>query len=391
MSLNKLFLTALSLLIPFVLAGFVSQIGILVKPIAEQFNVTVTTAAAQFSWFLGGVLVGNLLSLVVLRHFRIKYVIVACYASVLLSALGIHTTTTFITLSFALTIIGVSCGVGVCAASTIVAAIWNDKKRGSVLVAQDALFNTGGIFFPFVTATLISSNLVWSWSYLIVGFTALITILVALPLKYDFEVQHESQDAGSTEWHPGLTVAGIGLFLVLIGKLTPILWLPTYLQDEFGVTQNVSAALISKIYLAGLIGSFVSAFVVLRMNIQVFISIAVIMGCASSALFAFATSMAWISIAAIGFGLAIAAIFHSFIAWGITYIKKPNYKHITFMYVCGGLGGTVAPYFSSKIADLSSVSMVFVVGSCLYGMVLLMMIGLRLYTVKNDAGAITSS
>lgn len=387
-SFNKLNLAVISLLIPFVLAAFIGQIGILIQPIATFFDVPRTQAAAQFSWLLGGALAGNLASLYILRQFTLRYILVVCYLLVCGAVAGMHFSAEFLVVPAGLAVVGIACGVGVCAASTIISDNWSEKGRASMLVAQDALFNAGGMSFSIVGAAFISSGNSWSSGYLALSFIALTVVVAALFAKTRTETggnTRRSEDSGSSTWSIGLTIAGVCLFLALMGKLTPIIWLPSYLQSNFGVSQEEAGALISKIYLAGLIGSFVSTFIVLKLSVLRFITVAVSLGCVSQSIFAFATTIDWITVGAYLFGLAVAAIYHSFIAWGISYIDKPNYKHITFMYICGGLGGALAPYLSSLVAVSFDVSAVFVIGIGFYATILLLIGGVCIPDFKGGA------
>ena len=233
MNINKVSLTVLCLLISFTLAGYATQIGLLIKPIAEQFSVAVTVAARQFSWFLGGNLVGTLLSLLVFRYFKIKWVIVICYILVFTAALLMHLAQSYALIPYCYAAIGICTAIGVCGASTILATIWNKKQRSSILVAQDALFNSGGMFFPYVVALLLAGQFVWSWGYLAVSIVTLIILFLALVLKFEIASHAQNPDSFKEEWSLGLTVAGICLLLVIICKFTPIIWLPVFLEEKF--------------------------------------------------------------------------------------------------------------------------------------------------------------
>jgi MFS transporter, TsgA protein len=378
MSPNKICLTVVSLLISFTLAGFGTQIGLLIKPMANQFNVALTVASSQFSWYLGGILLGNLLSLIIFRYFKIKWVVIVCYALIILAALGMHASITFMFVPMFLCVMGVALGVGVCASSTIITEIWPQRQRGSVLVSQDALFNSGGMVFPFVTASLLAGHYAWSWGYLVVAMVTLLIIVLSLIAKFDFDVHQETSHRGKTEWNLGITIAGISLFLGLICSFTPVIWLPVFLEEKFSVSAELAATAVPKIYLAGLIGSVLSAFIVLKVKLQYFLMTVVVIGCASAVMFTRAPSMEWISITAYAFGLAIAALYHSFLAWGLSYIKNPHYQHVTFMYICGGIGGTLAPYVSSLIVDRFGIPAVFISCAFLYGVILLMMLAMQL-------------
>ena len=384
-ALNKTWLTMGSLLTSFTIAGFASQIGLLIAPMAAHFDISITDAAAQFSWFLGGVLIGNIAALVVLRTFKMQWIIVVSYSAVFLAMLAVHLAPSLSVASSALAIGGIASGIGMCAASTIIAAIWHDKQRGSVLVSQDALFNAGGMVLPFIVAILLSRNFAWSWGYLSVGCVCLGIVFLGLISDFSFSAQSAGKSTEKLQWHIGISVAGLGLLLTLICKLTPLIWLPVFLQDKFLITPEMAAAVISKIYLAGLIGSIVSSLIVLRLNIKVFIACAMILGVVGEVMFVLAPSMQWVSISAYIFGLAIAAIFHSFIAWGLTYVDKPDYRHVTFMYVCGGTGGTVAPYISSRIVEMYNIPAAFFFAAALYGIVFISVIFVSIVDWKTNS------
>jgi len=377
MSLNKISLTIISLLISFTLSGFGTQIGLLIKPMSEQFGVALTSASAQFSWYLGGILVGNILSLVIFRYFKIKLVVISCYLVVFLLAMLMHLVPNFTTLPLILSFMGVACGVGVCASSTIITEIWSAKKRGSLLVSQDALYNSGGMVFPFITAYLLANNFSWSIGYLVVASATLLIVILALFTRFDFNADTQAITSKNSEWNIGLTVAGISLFFAIICSLTPIIWLPAFLVEKFAISENIAAEIIPKVFLAALIGSILSAFIVSKIKVQTFLIFVVILGCGS--LFTFANSESFENIAyiAYAFGLAIAALYHSFMAWGLSYIKKPNYQHVTFMYLCGGIGGTIAPYMSSLIVDKIGITAVFIGCAILYAIILSMILALK--------------
>ena len=382
MSFNKIRLTLLSLLISLTLGGIASQMGLLIKPIAEYFEVELTVAAAQFSWLSGGILGGNLLALAIFRYFRIKWVVVFCNAALMGSALCIYTTASFRALPLFFVITGIAAGIGVCAASTIIAHLWEARQRQSILVAQDAMFNTGGMAFPFVIGLLLANQFSWSWGFLTVGFIALIILFLALISSFDFVMKAQRQVAQKMEWHLGFITAGVSLFMIIICQMTINMWLPTYVETRFGVSPSVSAGIISRIYIAALIGSLASTAIVMKINIQRFIAIVLSIGCLSAFLFTLVPSIGWATINAYAFGLAIAALYHSFIAWGISYIKNPGYRHVTFLYICAGASGGCTPYLSSKFVEKFSISAAFLGCSVLYGTTLLMIFALHFHHRK---------
>jgi TsgA-like MFS transporter len=375
----------MSWLISFTLGGLASQIGLLVSPIAETFDLAQTTAAAQFSWLTGGILAGNLLAAPALRYFNIRHVVASCYLVLIACSVGLHTIPTFFLVPVFFTIIGIAAGIGVVAASTIIAQIWQDRQRQSVLVAQDAFFNSGGMAFPALIGFLLGRHFAWSWGFLNVAVVGVVIVVLAAVSQFELTRQTESGDPFSSDWPIGLLVAGACLFTIIVCFVTITVWLPIHAESAFGASPQEAAGVISKIFLTAFIGSFLFAFVVMKVNIRGFVAVVVSIGCICAYLFVKVSSINELGIVAFAYGFAIAAVYHSFIAWGLSYTKTPNYQHVTFLYVCPGVGGTIAPFVSSKIVENLGISWAFFCSSILYGVVLVAVMVLGAHNSKRVA------
>ena len=383
MNANTIRLTTLSLLISFTLAGLSSQIGVLVNPLSARFGISQTDAAAQFSWLNSGVLLGNLLALSALRFIAIKTVVIGCYSILLLGAVLLYMTASFNLVPVLLAIIGICAGIGVCASSTIIANIWHEKQRQGVLVAQDAVFNTGGMLFPMTIAALLAMQFDWSWGFLTIALVGLVIAVLASFSTFDFAETNAFHGADGSDWPIGLIVAGIGLFATLMCLVAITIWVPNLAEGTFGATQGEAASIVSKIYRSALVGSLVFTALVMRIDIRVFVAALVFIGCVTSYRFAVATSLDGIEWAAYGYGIAIAALYHSFIAWGLSYTEKPNYAHVTFLYVCPGVGGALAPYLSSQLVDTHGMASVFFVCAGAYAVTFLLIFGVGPFARKQ--------
>jgi TsgA-like MFS transporter len=384
LSMNRLSLTSMCLLISFTLGGISSQIGLLVSPIAEAFDLTQTVAAAQFSWLTGGILAGNILAAPTLRFFNIRYVVACCYGVLIACSIGLHSISVFHFVPFFFSIIGLSAGIGVCAASTIIAQIWQANHRQSVLVAQDAFFNSGGMAFPAAIGFLLARHFAWSWGYLNIALIGVVIVFLASVSRFDLAQQSQPGESSSSDWPLGLLVAGACLFAIIVCFVTITIWLPTHMTNTFGASPDEAAVVISKIFLSALVGSLLFTIIVMKVSIQRFIAVVVLMGSVSTFLFVKVSSINTLTIVAYAYGLAIAAVYHSFIAWGLSYTKQPNYKHVTFLYVCPGIGGTIAPFASSKVVETFSISTAFLGCSFLYGAVLVAVVTLGAYDANRN-------
>jgi TsgA-like MFS transporter len=383
MTANTFRLTFLSVLISLTLGAHNGQLGLLIKPISEFFGVSITAAAAQFSWLNGGILFGNVVAIGFFRFFKMRWIVAVCNLALAVAAVFIFMTTSFRALAPLFFSTGIALGVGVCAASTILTHIWNEQQRQSALVAQDAFFNGGGMIFPYLLGLLLVQQFSWGWGFLSMGIVAVVIVGLSMFSRFDFETKSQNDKGAGIEWAPGLVVAGISMFLIIISQISVIIWLPTFLEERFEVSSIVSAGVIAQIYIAALIGSIVSTVVVAKVSIQRFLIVIVSIGCVSIFLFTLVPTIGWATVNAYVFGLAIAALYHSFIAWGLSYIRKPGYAEVTFLYICAGVSGTLTPYVSSKVVEDFSISTTFLGCSAAYGAILILMLALNSYSRRR--------
>ena len=117
--MNKLRLLAVCLLATFIMSGLVTPIGLLTASAAEQYSVEITLIASQFSYFIGGIFLGYIVSYFVFDFFKMKPIIVTSYVIAAISILSIHYIPVYKFLPYLLVIIGVCASIVVCAAGTL--------------------------------------------------------------------------------------------------------------------------------------------------------------------------------------------------------------------------------------------------------------------------------
>jgi TsgA-like MFS transporter len=218
---------------------------------------------------------------------------------------------------------------------------------------------------------MLSRSLGWSWGFVNVAVIAAVIVGLAVVTRFSATGEVESEaDGARTRWPVGLWVAGASLFMIIVCFVTVTIWLPVYVQEAFGVTSEASSLVISKIFVSAFFGSIVFTFVVMKLAIHRFIVGVVLIGCIASAYFVQVDTFESITKVAFAYGLAIAAVYHSFIAWGLSFTDSPSYRHVTFLYICPGIGGAIAPVSSSRIVDKFGIEWAFYISSILYGLVL---------------------
>lgn len=348
--MNKLRLLAICLLATFIMSGLVTPIGLFTASAANHYSVDITVIASQFSYLIGGVFIGYIVSFVVFDYFKMKSVIVACYLLAIFSLSGIHYVDRYVLLPYLLILVGMCASIVVCAAGTLITRIWYGKQRQSVLVAQDAMFNGGGVLFAYVTSYFISREFSWSSTYMTVGGIFLFVVLLALMSAFESGKQENSNESLreiQTEWNAGFIVIGISLLLFLMSKISIFIWAPQFVEQRFSVGSEQSGQFMSNIFISAFFGSLAGTYIVSKVNVKYFLYGLVILAVLSTWLFTQSGSIESMLILAFIFGISISATYNSYIAFGLTFVKVPTHRHIAYLSLTGGLGSALAPVVSS--------------------------------------------
>ena len=208
MSSNNVRLLAVCLLAAFVIAGFLAPYGLLVGPIADAFATEIGVVGSLFSFFTGGIFLGYIVAFYLFDQVTVRTVIVVGYAVVALAVASIFLSPGIVTLSTALAVIGFCCSLVVCGSVTLISQAWHGKKRQSVLVAQDAAFNGGGIFFTVTTAYLIAKDLSWQLAYAPPVLFTLMAIALAIFTRLTISEKSEQNKSETTRAVERVTIPG---------------------------------------------------------------------------------------------------------------------------------------------------------------------------------------
>ena len=348
MSSNKIGLLAACLLAAFVIAGFLAPYGLLVGPIAEAFATETGVVGSLFSFFTGGIFAGYIVAFYVFDRVDVATIFIVGYGAVALAVAGIFLAPGIVALSAALAVIGFCCSLAVCGSVTLISQTWHGKNRQSVLVAQDAAFNGGGIFFTAVTAYLLGKNLEWQVAYAPPVVFALLTLALAIftRLRITEETQQNKNEA--TEWNAGIILVGVLVMLFMAAKLTVIVWAPQFLEQEFSASPGQAGDLMSNIFLAAFFGSLLGTYIVSKVRIHLFLAAMISMGVIATQVMLttedlrVATAMGYL------FGLSVSATFNSYMAFALGFVDSPDHRNVAYMLLAGAVGSGLGPVLSSQ-------------------------------------------
>ncbi|MGR5123177.1 MFS transporter TsgA [Vibrio harveyi] len=382
---NKITLTAISFLANFIMAGFATQFGMLVEPLANTFDANVNEVASIFSLLNGGALAGTIAAFFLIEKVGIKRMTVLCYGAIAAAALSLYVAPSLFIVMLGMTVIGFCGGVGLCIAGTIVVSVWKDKIQSTMLVVQDATFNIAGVVFPLITTHALTNAMNWSISYLSVGVVALATMFVALLTNFN-QCGGESgaEQEAKSEWNFGIISGGVGLFLGMLALYTFLTWAPMFVKEKFDIPFEQAGNIITQYWSAALVGALVSTVIVSRMKIQTFLLTIISVAMVITSVIVTTDKLEWLSYLTYGYGFACAALYNAFIAYGVSFVRNATSKNVSYILISGSAGAMFSPAISSVMESVVGLQTVMYAIPVIYAVVVAMLVvSMKIKTVEQ--------
>ncbi|MFB2903454.1 MFS transporter TsgA [Aeromonas jandaei] len=256
MNTYKLLLMLVAFMTYMIMAGLLTQIGIVIRPMSVYLDISLTESAAMFSYLTGGTLIGTIISMVVYDKIRIKTVFRAIYIAFIVTtaALSLLSFKSQEVVSLCLMILGICCGIGLSGGAVIISRIFEENKRASAFIATDCAFSASGYIFPTLATILIAAHFEWTYAYYGVAVLAAIIIITTFVIRYP-ENNGTGGDKNNTAGPakpsfrslltPRVLLMGIGLCLYLFAQSTFLTWGPSYLTEAFGLSPEKAGSVVS--------------------------------------------------------------------------------------------------------------------------------------------------
>lgn len=299
--------------------------------------------------------------------------------------------TEVILLQLVLGVSGFLCGTGVCIAGTIISRVWEHKPRQVALLSQDAIYNVGGVIFPFITAYILGAGMHWGSTYIASALLCLAVFYLVAKSSFDFETRsiQEKQEGLKTEWNMSAVLAGVFLFLIILAKYTIVIWLPNYAETYLGANTLQSSELIARLFGVALIGSIIGTILIAKVNLTVFVASAVLVGFLACVQITRVADIGSLMLVVSLLGLSLSVLWNGFVAYGVALLRRPSHKHVSYIVFCGGAGSTVAPLMSGEFVEAFGMIGVFNLMSIVYGSVFVGLAGYglvrRIKAMRSEA------
>jgi len=373
-----------SFLAYFVMSAVISPLGVVSGPIAEHFAIPLTAANASFTFLTSGVFIGTLIAVFIFDFLGLKKIIIGGISIICLSIYSIYSIDSFLVFKICLLLIGISCGTEMSAAAVVIAKIYDEKMRASMLLLTDSFYSMAGA----ISTSLAGIFLAWSWhwsSAYVPAFVAAFCIAaIALFSRYPdtARVVPEIESATTkvaTRWPLSVHVIGLSMMVYLVGFVTIYSWVPNYSQSFLGLSAEASSEVVSRLFMGMFVGQLIMFFLVLKFSLRALITIYAALATLLTVSLWTVNAAAMLPLAMLGLGLVTGGLFKTVLSYGTTAVEEPSPKMVSYLIFHAGLGTAIAPFVSSMVVERFSMLAVLQFATLCYVLMLaLILIACRL-------------
>ena len=352
MTLNQTRLMFIPLLATLIMAGFVTTIGLVTEPAANDYGVSIAEIAGQFSWLTAGIFVGGILAFFIFDYLPIRQVILGSYLAAIALIFWLHVSDSYTLLPILLALIGNFFAIVGCGGVVVITQQWRGHKSQMIMVAQDAMFNGGGIAFAALVTWFVLNAYDWTAIYLVV--TLFLGIVVLLSMVSSFDPAHESEDTaadGAGQWNAGIVLVGVSLLLFMVAKISIFVWAPQFIQQSFSAGPETGGRFMANVFLAAFIGSLFGTWIASRVQVRFLLYSFVVVSVLAVYAMSTVQSVGLMLLLGYCYGISVSATYNSYVAYGLSFVVNPSHKNVVYLQLMSGLGSTLAPFVSSKIVE----------------------------------------
>jgi TsgA-like MFS transporter len=363
MGMNKVALTLLAFMTYMVMAGLMTQIGVLISPMSDYLGISITASASMFSLLTGGTFAGTFVAMLVYSRFPIQRILQCNYLTflvllILLVSLDIRLQWV---VSVYLFMLGLCCGVGLAGGAVLIAKLYNEQKRASAFLATDCSFSLGGYIFPSLAIVLLAANQLWMVSYATVGVLAILILVACFFLS--FPENSEVAETGlvatakpTNIWTPRVFIIALALCCYLITQTTFLTWAPNYLQQVLGVDATQAASAIGNYWGPSIFGLLTVTLLVIKVPTRPLLLSVMLIAIILSILLYTTQDPDWFLTITLALGFMTSCIFKLAISVGSQQVHSAPPILVTFLLSAATIGSTAAPALSALVVSIFGVS-----------------------------------
>jgi TsgA-like MFS transporter len=343
-----------SFLAYFLMSAVISPLGLVSGPIAEHFDISITTATAAFTYLTSGIFVGALIAVFIFDYVKLKQVVIGCSLVICLSIYAMYALDSFPVFAIALALIGLSCGIELSAAAVVIAKIYDEKLRASMLLLTDSFYSMAGIVSTMLAGVLLARQFHWSSAYLLAFAVSLLIAVIAFSAKYPATRVQDTEPGDHyaiRDLPAGVHIIGLAMLIYMAGFVTIYSWVPNYAQASMALSAETSSEIVSRFFLGLFIGQLIMFFLVLKFALRTLITIGAGLAALLTVSLWTVTTSSQLELAMLILGLVTGGLFKTLLTFGTTLVRDPSPKMVSYLIFYSGLGTAIVPFISSLIVE----------------------------------------
>lgn len=376
-------LTIISFLSYYLTGAMIVITGVIIRNIAQYFQLSVSDMSNTFTFLNAGILVSIFLNTWITQIISFKKQIIIGFILMLTAVVGFIKFHSVIIFCINMFILGIVGGITMSIGTFLITNIYCGKERTSKLLITDSFFSMSGIIFPIIAAFMINNHVLWYWIYFIIGIIYFIIFIITMNVQFpQYKSECEIHNITKKSYHLSVFILCCSALCYILGQLSFISWIPEYARQNIGMNIQSAGHLVSNFWLSYMIGMWCFSYILKFIDLQV--ALTILSGISTSLMYYFIHnhSMILFNIIIIALGFFSSAIYTIIITLTSLQTKKPSQKLINLILICGTIGTLLTFIITGPIVHQINIKGALIISNILYGIVFILC-GILYFTSKH--------
>ena len=161
----------------------------------------------------------------------------------------------------------------------------------------------------------------------------------------------------------------------MLALYTFLTWAPLFVKNKFGIPFEEAGNIITQYWGAALVGALVSTVIVSRVKIHYFLLSIILLACVITTIIVTKENISGLDYLAYSYGFVCAALYNSFIAYGVSFVKRASSQNVSYILISGSAGAMFSPAISALMEKTMGLQKIMYAIPVLYLIIFIMLMG----------------
>ena len=160
----------------------------------------------------------------------------------------------------------------------------------------------------------------------------------------------------------------------MLALYTFLTWAPLFVKNKFGIPFEEAGNIITQYWGAALVGALVSTGIVARVKIHYFLLSIILLACVITTIIVTKETLSGLDYLAYSYGFVCAALYNSFIAYGVSFVKRASSQNVSYILISGSAGAMFSPAISALMEKTMGLQKIMYAIPVLYFIIFVMLV-----------------